>query len=305
MLPEANCHISSFLTIILYIYGLSQLIREPTRVTSVSNTIIDLCITNSPERVIHVGISDHSLVFLTRKAHCDRNGPRSVETRQFKHFDRNKFLSDHNQMPWANVHSDPNDMRREWKEMFLSCVDNHAPLKSKRVRRMQCPWITGELRCKTRRRDFLKKKAVFSSDSAAWDQYKRAINQGDTGAPNDQFVVKCIIIPQLMKILINVIKAFSGVFSVAGKTSSVPFSQKDTQEISQPDEIGWFPSQLIKFIMFPSQEFRALSKRPNKSDKTGTKQVFSASAITLTSRRMFVTTLWEREGVPFFFFFFF
>ena len=31
-----------------------------------------------------------------------------------------------------------------------------------------------------------------------------------TGAPNDQFVVKCIIIPQLMKI--NVIKAFSGAF---------------------------------------------------------------------------------------------
>ena len=91
---------------------------------------------------------------------------------------------------------------------------------------MQCPWITGELHCKTRRRDFLKKNAVFSSDSAAWDQYKRAINQGDTGAPNDQFVV--------MKILINVIKAFSGVFSVAGKTSSVPFSQQDTQEISHP-----------------------------------------------------------------------
>ena len=32
----------------------------------------------------------------------------------------------------------------------------------------------------------------------------------EVGAPNDQFVVKCIIIPQLMKI--NVIKAFSGVF---------------------------------------------------------------------------------------------
>ena len=33
---------------------------------------------------------------------------------------------------------------------------------------------------------------------------------------------------------INVIKAFSGVFSVAGKTLSVPVSQQDTQEISQP-----------------------------------------------------------------------
>ena len=60
------------------LYGLNQLIREPTRVTSDSNTLIDLCVTNSPEKVtksgvIHLGISDHSLVFLTRKAHHDRN----------------------------------------------------------------------------------------------------------------------------------------------------------------------------------------------------------------------------------------
>ena len=54
----------------------------------------------------------------------------------------------------------------------------------------------------------------------------------NAGAPNDQFVVKCIIIPQLMKI--NVIKAFQVFFSVAGKTLSVLFSQQDTREISQP-----------------------------------------------------------------------
>ena len=77
---------------------------------------------------------------------------------------------------------------------------------------------------------------------------------------------------------------------------------------SQLDKIGWFRSQLIKFIS--QQEillaFKSLDpKRPNNSDKTGTKQVFSASVITLTSRRMFVTILWEREGVLFFFFFFF
>ena len=139
MLPEGNDYISSFLTNIFYIYGLSQLIREPTHVTSVSNTLIDLCITNSPENVtksgvIHLGISDHSLVFLTRKAHHDRNGPRKIATRHFKHVDRNKFLSDLSQMPWANVdaHSDANDMWHEWKELFPSCVDKkHAPLNRK------------------------------------------------------------------------------------------------------------------------------------------------------------------------------
>ena len=56
---------------------------------------------------------------------------------------------------------------------------------------------------------------------------------------------------------------------------------------SQLDKIGWFPSQLIKFISQPGipRAFKSLDpKRANKSDKTGTKQVFSASAITLTSR---------------------
>ena len=45
---------------------------------------------------------------------------------------------------------------------------------------------------------------------------------------------------------------------------------------SQLDKIGWFPSQLMKFISQPGIPcaFKSLdTKRPNKSDKTGTKQV--------------------------------
>ena len=48
--------------------------------------LVDLCITNSPEKitnsgVIHLGISDHSLVFLSRKTQYCRTGPRVIETR--------------------------------------------------------------------------------------------------------------------------------------------------------------------------------------------------------------------------------
>ena len=141
MLREANARISSLLRNIFNVYSLSQLIREPTRVTSVSNILIDLCITNSPEEVtksgvIHLAISDHSVVFLTRKAYYDRNDHRTIETRQVKHFDSNKFLRDLNQTQWANVdlYFGPKDMWQEsWKELFLSCVNKHAPLKLKRV----------------------------------------------------------------------------------------------------------------------------------------------------------------------------
>ena len=124
-----------------------------------SKSLIDLCITNSQEKVsnfgvVHVGISDHSLVFMTRKANYDRNGSRTIEMRQFKNFQKDKFLNDLEQMPWRNVssHSDPNDMWQEWKNLFVSCMDKHAPLKSKRIPNKRSPWITGELLLRMRRR---------------------------------------------------------------------------------------------------------------------------------------------------------
>ena len=54
------------------IYSLRQLISEPTRITDKSATLIDLIFTNCPERVVcsgvvHISISDHSLVYVFRK----------------------------------------------------------------------------------------------------------------------------------------------------------------------------------------------------------------------------------------------
>ena len=54
------------------IYGLRQLISEPTRITDKSATVIDLIFKNCPERVVcsgvvHISISDHSLVYVFRK----------------------------------------------------------------------------------------------------------------------------------------------------------------------------------------------------------------------------------------------
>ena len=58
LLGDLNCnvhdgsnHNSSTLTSILDIYRLSQLISEPTRITPTSSTLIDLCITSSPEKI--------------------------------------------------------------------------------------------------------------------------------------------------------------------------------------------------------------------------------------------------------------
>ena len=94
---EETTYSTSPLTNIFDIYGLRQLITEPTRVTPTSQTLIDLCITNACDKVINsgvlpLGISDHYLVYMTRKAHYDRTGPRTIETRQFKIFQKGKLF---------------------------------------------------------------------------------------------------------------------------------------------------------------------------------------------------------------------
>jgi hypothetical protein len=72
---DLNCDVSKFppdahtrrLQFLSCVYQLEQLINEPTRVTRTSATLIDLIFTNKKENivksgVIHLGISDHSLI---------------------------------------------------------------------------------------------------------------------------------------------------------------------------------------------------------------------------------------------------
>ncbi|RMX40521.1 hypothetical protein pdam_00007475 [Pocillopora damicornis] len=70
-LPDNVNTNSSHLLNIMDIYGLTQLITEPTRVTQHSRTLINLCLTNSPDKisnsgVVDIGISDHCAIFLTQ-----------------------------------------------------------------------------------------------------------------------------------------------------------------------------------------------------------------------------------------------
>jgi hypothetical protein len=57
---------------IAQIFQFQQLISDPTRITANSKTLIDIAFTNKPELingsgVIHMGISDHSLIYRMSK----------------------------------------------------------------------------------------------------------------------------------------------------------------------------------------------------------------------------------------------
>ena len=69
LFSEVLSNNSSHLLRIIDIYGLSQLITEPTRVTQYLSTLIDLCLTNSRDRVsksgvINIGTEVITLLFI-------------------------------------------------------------------------------------------------------------------------------------------------------------------------------------------------------------------------------------------------
>ncbi len=107
------------------LYQLTQVINEPTRITETTSTLIDLIFTNKPEYissagVIHLSISDHSLVYVVRKFELPQSRPTIKEVRDFKHFSESQFRADLRRIPWDTIcYDDPNTCWILWKSIFL------------------------------------------------------------------------------------------------------------------------------------------------------------------------------------------
>ena len=107
-----------------------------TKVKSTSATLIDLILTNTPENilqsgVIHLGISDHSLVYALRKFSLPKSFPKCKDVRNFKNFNENQFILDVMLIPWELVyqHNDPNLCWQVWKNLFLQGTAPFTVLK--------------------------------------------------------------------------------------------------------------------------------------------------------------------------------
>ena len=80
-------------------FCLSNQITEPTRVTDKTSTLIDVMLSSHPERFatwdnLHLGLSDHDLIYAVRKNKLPRPRPREIEYRSMKSFNESDFLAD-------------------------------------------------------------------------------------------------------------------------------------------------------------------------------------------------------------------
>ena len=139
LLGDFNCNLASAqydlttrrLCEISDLFGLQQLITEPTRKTESPSTLIDLIYTNYVDRVArsgvsHIGISDHSLIYVYRKLSLasSSTGNSTISYRNFLNFNRESFRNDIAQQDWfCNGSEDPNVLWTDWKTKFLDIVN--------------------------------------------------------------------------------------------------------------------------------------------------------------------------------------
>ena len=169
------------------VYQLQQHILSPTRITNTTASLLDVILTYCGDDkildtgVIHLGISDHSLVYLCRKLSIPKAPPKTVFIRHYKNHDVNKFNNDLREifsLPLdPAILNDPNALWNDFKTKFLSVADKHAPIRQCRVRSEYKPWLTNEIKQMSYHRDYLKKQSIKLRSANYDEAYKRCKNK--------------------------------------------------------------------------------------------------------------------------------
>ena len=123
LLSSDNIHVRAVLSI-TEMYGLKQLIDEPTRITPSTSTLIDLIFTSHQDNIICSGVSKLSLclVYVYRKISipAPSKGINLINYRQFKHFNSTNFRNDILAQPWDDIKTFyPNDMWKKNGKIYL------------------------------------------------------------------------------------------------------------------------------------------------------------------------------------------
>ena len=162
----------------LYQYDLQNLVKEKTCFKSISNpSCIDLFLTNHPKffqntMTISSGLSDfHKLIVTVLKTKFCKAQPKIMYYRNYKNFDKIAFRAKLRQQLENNKSSNYID----FENIFLSILEEQAPLKKKTIRANHAPYMTKALRKAIMRRSALENqyhKNKTPEHSAAYKKHK-------------------------------------------------------------------------------------------------------------------------------------
>ena len=99
--------------------------------------------------MIHTGLSDHSMIYASwgRAIKQKTSVHKYKVNRKYNRFDDKEFAKHLNRVQWCQV-TDTNEVNEavmKFESLFLRICNKHAPLRRKRVRKQNSPWITNDI----------------------------------------------------------------------------------------------------------------------------------------------------------------
>ena len=147
------------------IFGLHQLIKVPC-ITCNSATIIDHILASYPERItqqgiINVALSDHQLIFRTRKiSRIKRGTDKHIKLRSFKHYSADLFKETLTSIKFPNYlnFNDATEAYDDFIQKIMVAIDKVAPIKERRIKHNSEEWFDDEISEAIKNLDKLLKK---------------------------------------------------------------------------------------------------------------------------------------------------
>ena len=167
------------------LHGIEQLLTLPTRITKNSSSLLDHVLTNSANRIsqfgiVNVGLSDHQLIYCTRKITRTRlNVHKYVKMRSLKHYSEDLYVKKLKEIDFPDYSNlkDINEAYSDFTGKVASVIDEIAPIKEVRVKSNSQDWFDAEINEEIERRDKLLAKFKKSRSHSDNENYKKSRNK--------------------------------------------------------------------------------------------------------------------------------
>ena len=166
------------------IHGIKNIVTSPTCFKGSNPTLIDVVLSNVPKRlqgtfVFDTSLSDfHHMVCFATKIHIPKKSPRIITYRSYKRFDEVKYLRDLHEAPFqvAEIFDSVDDVYWFQQCLMKQIMDENAPIKTKKVKHVQLPFMNGKLRKEINYKNMLKRKYEKWPTHVNWTLYKKHRN---------------------------------------------------------------------------------------------------------------------------------
>lgn len=156
---------------ILSKHDFQQMVKGPTRITRMSKTMIDLMVTNRPERVtktynLLTGLSDHNMTLIVRKLTKQRlpifinehkSGNAVIPKNKLPQLENELNHIDWNDVLQAN---DLDDCCNTLIKTLTELIEKYIKIFKCKRRRVSLPWLNNDIRQLIKKRDLALKKSL-------------------------------------------------------------------------------------------------------------------------------------------------